>query len=92
MNQNHVRSLINEEFDQYLDIQGDDTQPSKPSNQIESNVEAALAAYAQLVQDSKQSIQHWYWNFRRNKSTKIDEEKGVPNRSKNKATKSLIRQ
>jgi hypothetical protein len=39
----------NEEFDQYLDIQDDDTQPSKPSNQIESNVEAALAAYPTLI-------------------------------------------
>lgn len=38
-----------EEFDQYLDIQDDDAQPLKPSSQIDSNVEAALAAYAQLV-------------------------------------------
>lgn len=38
-----------EEFDQYLDIQDDDTQPLKPCSQIDSNVEAALAAYAQLV-------------------------------------------
>ncbi|KAL6934922.1 hypothetical protein ACO0R3_000887 [Hanseniaspora guilliermondii] len=41
-----------EEFDQYLDIQDDETQPLKASSQIDSNVEAALAAYAHLVEVS----------------------------------------
>jgi len=80
----------NEEFDQYLDIQDDDTQPSKPNNQIESNVEAALAAYAQLVQvdsNNQSNIDTEILN-EENKSTKIDEEKSTKQKQ-NKATKSL---